>query len=357
MGETLALYRLWTLLLLFVLTALSAPPLIAGDAIDSYIAEEMSRRDIPGLALGTVRNGKVEKMGSYGIADRENGTPVNADTIFEIGSVTKQFTATLIMMLVEEGKLRLDDRLPRFLAGTPDDWSKITVRHLLTHTSGIRNYTGLDGFEVSRHLTAGEFVRSLGGHPLESSEPGEKFAYCNSGYNLLGFIIEKVSGQSYWEMLRARILVPLQMNSTFSRDLPRRSNQALGYEKKDGRLVARDSNLTDVFAAGAIVSTVGDLAKWVNVLDSGKMLKPATLTQMWTPTKLNDGTIYPYGFGWRLDDHKGHKNVGHSGSTSGFSASLQSFPERKLTVIVLCNLGEQAIATSIARGVATHKTD
>jgi CubicO group peptidase (beta-lactamase class C family) len=356
MRETLASYRLWTLLLTFALAALTAPSLIAADAIDSYIAEEMSRRDIPGLALATVRNGKVEKMRGYGIADLENGTPVNADTIFEIGSITKQFTATLIMMLIEERKLRLDDRLPRFLAGTPDDWSKITVRHLLTHTSGIRNYTGLDGFEVSRHLTAGEFVRSLGGHPLES-EPGDKFVYCNSGYNLLGFIIEKVSGQSYWEMLRARILVPLQMNSTFSRDLPRRSNQALGYEKKDGRLVPRDSNLTDVFAAGAIVSTAGDLAKWINALGSGKLLKPATLAQMWTPTKLNDGTIYAYGFGWRLDDYKGHKNVGHSGSTSGFSASLQSFPERKLTVIVLCNLGEQAAATSIARGVATLKTD
>src|SRR4030095_12392585 len=129
-------------------------------------------------------------------------------------------------------------------------------------------------------------------------------------YNLLGFIIEKVMGQSYWDMLRARILGPLEMKSTFSRDLPRRSNQALGYEKKEGHLVPRDANLTDVFAAGAIVSTVSDLVKWSNALESGKLLKPATLAQMWTPTKLNDGTSYPYGFGWRLDDYKGQKNIG-----------------------------------------------
>jgi CubicO group peptidase (beta-lactamase class C family) len=326
------------------------------DAIDNYIAQEMTRKEVPGLALSIVRNRKIERARGYGVADRESGVAVNPDTMFEIGSITKQFTATLVMILVEQGKIRLDDRLPRYFAGTPDDWSKITLRHLLAHTSGIRNYTGLDGFAVTRHLTVGEFVRTIGQYPLES-EPGAKFAYCNSGYNLLGFMIEKVTGQSYWDVLRARILVPLQMSSTFSRDLPRRSNQALGYEKKDGRLVPRDPNLTDVFAAGAMVSTVTDLAKWIEALDSGKLLKPATLAQMWTPTKLNDGTTYSYGFGWRLDDYKGQKNIGHSGSTSGFSASLQRFPEKSLAVVVLCNLGEQALATSIARGIVSIKSD
>ncbi|HMC29122.1 MAG TPA: serine hydrolase domain-containing protein [Verrucomicrobiae bacterium] len=321
------------------------------DVIDDYITREMTRREVPGLALAVIEGTNVSKLKGYGVADRQSGRPVTAETAFEIGSITKQFTATLILMLREDGKLRLDDRLPRFLAGAPDDWSAITIRHLLTHTSGIRNYTGLDGFEVSRHLTAEQFVRAIGAVPLDF-KPGEKFSYCNSGYNLLGFIIEKVTRQSYWDVLRQRIFSPAQMNSSFSRNLPGSVNRAAGYEKKGGQLVARDSNLTDVFAAGAIVSTATDLTKWILALNSEKLVKRSLIEELWKPVKLNDGSAYPYGFGWRLEDYKGRKNIGHSGSTSGFSATLQRFPDQHLTVIVLCNLGEQAVATVIARGVA-----
>ena len=142
------------------------------------------------------------------------------------------------------------------------------------------------------------------------------------------------------------------MNSSFSRNLPGSVNRAAGYEKKGGQLVARDSNLTDVFAAGAIVSTATDLTKWILALNSEKLVKRSLIEELWKPVKLNDGSAYPYGFGWRLEDYKGRKNIGHSGSTSGFSASLQRFPDQHLTVIVLCNLGEQSLATLIARGVA-----
>ena len=142
------------------------------------------------------------------------------------------------------------------------------------------------------------------------------------------------------------------MNSSFSRNLPGSVKRAAGYEKKGGQLVPRDSNLTDVFAAGAIVSTATDLTKWILALNSEKLVKRSLIEEMWKPVKLNDGSAYPYAFGWRLDDYKGRKNIGHSGSTSGFSASLQRFPDQHLTVIVLCNLGEQAVATVIARGVA-----
>ncbi len=328
----------------------SQAPAVA-DAIDDYVIPEMSRRQIPGLALALLESTNVIKTRGYGVAERETAGGVTGDTGFEIGSITKQFTSALIMMLVEERKLSLDDRLPRFFAGASDEWSPITIRHLLTHTSGLPNYTGLDGFEVSRHLSAEEFVRKLSAHPLDF-KPGGKFSYCNSGYNLLGFIIQKVMGQSYWEVLQERILKPLRMDSTYSRDLPRSSNQAAGYEKKEGQLVPRDSNLTDVFAAGAMVSTAADLTKWVAAIESGRLMKRSTLEQMWTPVQLNDGGSYPYGFGWRLDDYKGRRNIGHSGSTSGFSASLQRFPQKKLTVIVLCNLGEQATATTMARAIA-----
>lgn len=323
----------------------------SADAIDQYIEGEMSRRQIPGLALAVLQSTNVLKLCGYGVADLQRSNAVNAETVFEIGSITKQFTAALILMLVEDGKPRLDDPISKYLPGTPAHWAPITVRHLLTHTSGIPSYTRLDGFEVSRHLTAEQFVQSLAAHPLDS-KPGEKFAYCNSGYNLLGFIIEKVSRRTYWQVLDDRIFKPVKMRTASSRDFPPAANQASGYEKRDGELVARDSNLTDVFAAGAIVSSVTDLVKWNAALDTTALLPRSAWRQIWTPVKLNDGSSYPYGFGWRLDDYDGRKNIGHSGSTAGFSASFQRFPDQRLTVIVLCNLGEQNAATIIARGVA-----
>ena len=324
---------------------------MAGDAIDEFIAQEMTQKNIPGLALSVLDNGQVRKARGYGVRDLETHAAVGPDTVFEIGSITKQFTATLIMMLEAEGKLRLDDRIGRYFTGLPDDWNAITIRHLLTHTSGLPNYTTLDGFEVSRHLTRDQFVRALAPHRL-NFQPGAKFSYCNSGYNLLGFITERVARDNYWDLLRTRILNPLKMSSSFSRDLPTKTNRASGYEKQSGRLVPRDSNLTDVFAAGAIVSSIKDLNNWANALETGSIVSKAVLERMWTPVKLNDGSIYQYGFGWRLNDFEGRRNIGHSGSTSGFSASLQRFPETHLTVIVLCNLGQEGVATELARQVA-----
>src|SRR4051812_16061355 len=173
-----------------LLLLLAAGSCLASDAVDDLITKEMSRRKIPGVSVAVLREGRVAKMQGYGVATIERGERVEPETLFEIGSITKQFKAALIMMLVEEAKLRLDDRITQYFPGTPDEWKSITIRHLLTHTSGIPNYTTLEGFEVSRHLTSEQFVRALAAHPLRFT-PGAKFAYCNSGYNLLGFIIEK----------------------------------------------------------------------------------------------------------------------------------------------------------------------
>jgi CubicO group peptidase (beta-lactamase class C family) len=319
--------------------------------VDDYLTAQIERHHIPGLSLAVVRDGNTIKAQGYGLASLEVRVAVTPETVFEIGSLTKQFTAACVLMLVEEGKLALDDSISKYLE-VPELWKAITVRHLLTHTSGIKTYTTLTGFEASRHLTAKEFIDQLAAHPLASA-PGETFAYCNSGYNLLGFIIEKVSGESYWNFLSARILKPLGMTSTQSRDQKTIIlNRAAGYEKEKETLINRDPGLTDVFSAGAIVSTVLDLVKWNAALDSDKLLKLASRDQMWTPFKLNGGKKSSYGFGWRVDDSKGRKNIGHSGSTSGFSASLQRFPDDKLTLIVLCNSGEPNIATTLARGIA-----
>jgi CubicO group peptidase (beta-lactamase class C family) len=324
----------------------------SADKIDDYVKAQMEQRRIPGLALAIVKEGRATKYEAYGLANLELKAPAHKDTVFEIGSVTKQFTAALIVMLAESGKLGLDDKITKFFDNTPPSWQGITIRHLLTHTSGLRNYTGLPGFEVTKKLDAQKFVATIGAESLES-KPGEAFKYCNSGYNLAGYIIEKVTGKTYWEVLRGRILEPLSMRATTSRDLkPIVENRADGYEVENGKLINRDSDLTDVFAAGAIVSTVGDMLKWNAALDSGKLLSDRSRAAMWAPFTLNSGVKYPYGFGWRLDDHKGRRTIWHSGSTAGFTASLLRFPDEKLAIIVLCNLGEQGAATHVAKGLA-----
>jgi CubicO group peptidase (beta-lactamase class C family) len=312
----------------------------------------MQRHGIPGLAVAVAREGKLVKAEGYGLANVELGVPASAETVFEIGSITKQFTAALVLMLAAENKLCLADKIGEFFEGTPETWQDITLRHLLNHTSGLTNYTSLGGFEVTRKLNASRFIRALAPHPLVFP-PGAAWSYCNSGYNLLGYVIEKATGKSYWENLRGRTLLPLGMTTSQGRDPGTViTNRADGYELVNGKLTNRDSDLTDVFAAGALVSTVLDLVKWNSALDAGKLLPPELQEQMWTPARLNNGQTYPYGFGWRLDNYKQWQCVSHSGSTAGFSASVQRYPQERLAVIVLCNLGKQNVATQAGRGVA-----
>ncbi len=324
-----------------------------GDGVDDLVRNEMRRHPIPGLALEVVKNGKPAKIAGYGAANLEWHTPVTPETVFEIGSVTKQFTAAGILLLAQEGKLSVDDKISRHLKDTTASWGNITLRHLLTHTSGLKNYTGLDGFEMTRHLTQAQFISRMGREPLDF-KPGEKWSYCNSGFNLLGYVIENVSGQGYWQFMHERIFGPLGMDSTTNRDARTIiALRASGYEtNRAGQFVNRDSDLTDVFSAGAIVSTVGDLAKWNAALDARKLLSAATEQEMWTPVRLNDSSTHAYGFGWFLEPLQGHQNIGHSGSTSGFSASLQRFPKDGLVVIVLTNSDETGVATKLAKEIA-----
>jgi CubicO group peptidase (beta-lactamase class C family) len=323
------------------------------DGVDDLVQNEMRQHPIPGLALEIIQNGKPAKIAGYGVANLEWHTPVTPETVFEIGSVTKQFTTAGILLLAQEGKLSLEDKVSRHLRDTPESWANITLRHLLTHTSGLKNYTGLDGFELTRHLTQAQFISRIGRERLDF-QPGEKWSYCNTGFNLLGYVIENVSGQGYWLFMRERIFGPLGMSSTTNRD-PRNiiPGRASGYETDHaGHYVNRDYDLTDIFSAGAIISTVGDLAKWNAALDQQKLLTAAMEQAMWTPVRLNDGTTHAYGMGWFLDPLQGRQNIGHSGSTSGFSASLQRFPEAGLAVIVLTNSDETGVATKLAKEIA-----
>lgn len=335
------------------LTSLSFSSLnVRADRVDDYLKSEMEKHRIPGVALAIIEDGKAAKTQGYGLANLELTVPATPDTVFEIGSVTKQFTAGGILLLAQDGKLSVDDKITMYLKGVPDAWTNITIRHLLTHTSGIKNYTGIDGFELRLHLTQDEFIKTMSKQPMDF-KPGEKWKYCNTGFNLLGFIIENVSGRNYWDYMNDRIFGPLGMNATTNR-LPGLviPHRASGYEQTNHVHINRDYDLTDIFSAGAIVSTVGDMAKWNAALDGNQLFTATTKEQMWTPVKLNDGKTHAYGFGWFLDAVEGHKNIGHSGSTSGFSASIQRFPDDKLAVIVLTNTDE-AIATALAKKIAT----
>lgn len=312
----------------------------------------MEKRGIPGAALKVLQNGKAIKTSVYGLANLEHQAPVKPETVFEIGSITKQFTAAGILLLAQDGKLTLDDPIARHLQNTPNAWADVTVRHLLAHTSGIKSYTGLDGYELTRRHSQEQFIRKIGAHPLEF-QPGDSWKYSNTGYSLLGYIIENVSGQNFWNFMHQRIFQPLDMIATTNRFptlvIP---NRASGYEKTNGMHINRDYDLTDVFAAGAMVSTVGDLARWDTALNGEKILSAESKQAAWTLAALNNGKPTKYGLGWYIDSVEGRRNIGHGGSTSGFSASLQRFPDDHLTVILLTNTDE-AIATTMAKKIAT----
>ncbi|MEO6589009.1 MAG: serine hydrolase domain-containing protein [Pyrinomonadaceae bacterium] len=322
------------------------------DAMDEYVRAQMRERHVPGAAIAVIKNGKIVKSEGYGLANVELNVPATKETVFEIGSVSKQITAAAIMLLVEEGKINLDEKISKYLPSAPETWKNVTVRNLLTHTSGIKSYTGLSGFELTKRLKRDEFVKAIGAYPLEF-EPGERYIYSNSGYNLLGFIVESVSGESYWDFLQKRIFKPLGMNKTANRDpqfiVP---NRADGYEWENGKLVGRDYDLTDVFSAGAIVSTVTDLAKWDAALRGETFLKKESKEKIWTPVVFNNGKPYTYGFGWNVTEFRGHKLFSHGGQTAGFAANISRYVDDNFTVIVLTNLGDQGLGSVIARGIA-----
>jgi CubicO group peptidase (beta-lactamase class C family) len=321
------------------LVGLAAP--VIADPIDDYITTEMKRRQIPGLALAVARQGAIVKLAAYGMANLEHDVPVTPDTVFELASVTKQFTATAIMVLVEEGKVGLDDSIVRHLPGAPESWKPITVRHLLTHTSGLpglgNDFKSLWPGGVRLNYTTRQLFDAASKDVLEFA-PGERFQYSDVGYFLLGMILESASGQRYREFLEQRFWKPLGMSSTSVLDQARiLKHRAAGYTLRGDELVnIRRSAQAELPSHYGVFSTVKDLVIWDTALAAGRVVKPATLAQMWTPVRLNYGGAYPYGFGWFLSERRGHPWIWHTGITG---TELSRFPDDGLTVVVLTNLG------------------
>ena len=338
------------ILLLALVLLLTAAATARADKIDDFVKAEMQRQHVPGVSVAVIKDGKIIKVEGYGLANVELNAPARPETVYKIGSVSKQFIAAGIMLLVEEGKVSLDDKISKYLEGTPDTWKDINVRHLLTHTSGIvREAPGFDPLKVQNDA---DVIKTAYGSPLRFA-PGEKWEYCNVGYFTLAEIIHKVTGKSWADYLNDRVFAPLEMTvtrTTTTTDIVQ--NRAGGYGWRNGKL----ENAPDFLAlrpSGAFLSTVIDLAKWDAALYSDKILKQSTRDQMWTAVKLNNGTTHPYGFGWELSTVGGHKNVHHGGTLPGFRAEIARFVDDKLTVIVLTN-GDNADPGGISLGVAAN---
>jgi D-alanyl-D-alanine carboxypeptidase len=324
-----------------------------GDQLDAYLAKEMQARRIPGLAFAVIDKGKVMKR-AYGMANLETDTPVRTDSVFELASVTKPFTATAIMMLVEEGKIALDDAIARYLDHTPEAWRGMTVRHLLTHTAGLPEHAFNDCMDTSAQQQFDSVAKASQLFP-----PGEAFQYSDPGYFLLGMIIEKASGQKYGDFLHKRVFDPLQMTSSHVLDQRRVvKGRVAPYTMRRGTLErGRRDWQHELPSHYGVWSTIDDLIKWDNALANESLVKESTLAQMWAPATLRSG--HPvlvdglkYGLGWFVRDTPGHRLVGHPGYSGTVMLRLT---DDRLTVIVLTNLDVAAgshpfiVAVGIAR--------
>ena len=329
-------------------------PFIAAEA-DEYVRSQMERLHIPGLSLAVVRDGHIVYQNAYGLADLELKVPVTADTVFQIQSITKTFTATAIMMLVEEGKVGLDDTVSKYLEGTPESWSPITVRHLLTHTSGIKDFINEPTASLRIDVSEQEVLTATAPRPLNFT-PGEQYAYSNTGYHLLAMIIRKVTGQYYGDFLAERIFKPLGMERTRVQDLSAViSGRAAGYVWRDGKLANGEFVAQPIlsYGGGGILSTAGDLAKWDASLRNETLLRKPSLELMWTPATFNDGKKSKYGLGWGVNRYGSHRYVQHSGGhVTGFQSVIRRYLDNGLTVIVLINQSGNADPAKIAARIA-----
>ncbi len=328
-----------------------APAVALAESAEDFVEVYLKKKQIPGCAIMVRHEGKTALCQGYGLANLEHDVRVMPQTIFQSGSLGKQFTAMAIMLLVEEGKFALADPVSKYLS-VPASWSGITVRHLLTHTAGLGDYP--QDFSMRADYSEDDFFKMIKAQPLAFA-PGEKWSYSNLGYVSLGILIHKVSGKFYGDFLQERVFAPLEMKSarviSESDIVPHR---AAGYRLRLGALKNQEwvSPSLNTTADGALYLTADDMAKWAEGLDNKKLLSHAGYEQMWSPVKLNDGTTAPYGFGWGVGKtFSGQPLLEHGGAWQGFAAYIARYPDDRLTVAVFCNRAG-ASARYIAQRVA-----
>ncbi len=322
--------------------------------MDAFIAAKMAAQHIPGLSYAVIRNGEVVRSGVRGLSNVELNVPVTDATEFAIASMSKSVTASAVLLLAQDARLALDDRVRKYLPDVPASWDEMTIRHLLSHTAGVKDhfrdspaYPTLAGFDRHVAYSDQDYVKAHVDAPLNFA-PGAGWAYSGGGYVILGAIIQKVTGRPYGDYLRDRVFRPLGMDHTHiisnAEIIP---NRAAGYWYRDGRL--RNGEPTSQAALGGpdvgVMTTATDLAKWVIAISGNGPWTEASRTAMWTATTLNDGrdtagypSGYGYGLGWLVTTHRGYRLVGHAGTlVNGFTSTFVVLPEKQTAVIVLTN--------------------
>lgn len=313
-------------------------------------------RETPGCAVGVSVGGAVVAARGYGMADLEHDVPITPETIFEAGSVSKQFTAAAVLLLAKDGKLSLDDPVRKYVPELPDYGTPLTIRHMLNHTSGLRDWGSLAGIagwpRTTRVHTHAHVLEIVSRQTATNFTPGTHWSYSNTGYNLAAIVVARVSGQSFADFTRARIFEPLGMTKTSWRDDHTRivKGRALGYDERDG-VFFTDMPFETVHGNGGLLTTVGDLLRWNANFTAPVVGDAAFVAEQQRPVAFSEGAGHGYALGLMLDRRRGVAQVDHSGSTAGYLAHLARYPDQGVGVAVLCNVSSAA-ATQKAYDVA-----
>ena len=335
-------------IMIMILAAISLAPRTPKEkaAAMDVLFESYAQPGAPGASVVVIKNGKVLFKKAYGLANLEEKIPSATSTNYRLASVTKQFTAMAIMILVERKKLSYDDRLTDLFPGFPEYGKQITVRHLLNHTSGLIAYEDVMDDNATTPLTDHDVLALMMKQDHTHFPPGSQYRYSNGAYVLLGLIVEKASGLTFPEFLRKNIFAPLRMNHTvlYDRDDHSDRRRAYGYSKRGDVFTRTDQSLTSSTRGdGTVYSSVDDLFKWDQALYTARLVSAATLNQAFTPgTKVDEDT--GYGFGWFIEDRQGRRTVWHSGNTIGFTQFIRRYPDQRFTIIVQANRNDAELA-------------
>jgi CubicO group peptidase (beta-lactamase class C family) len=338
--------------------ASACAPLLAQGAgpagLDTMVRSFIARHHIPSVAIAVVKDGRIVKSAGYGIANLELRIPATDSTVYEIGSISKQFAAEALMLLVEDGKLGLDDPLSKYLR-VPATWSGITLHHIAEHTSGLKDWDGGPDFSYHHPYTAAEYIELVNRYPLNFA-PGSRFAYTSAGTPLLGLVIDTVAREPYERFVERRIFGRAGLPATrFKHPSDIVPNRSGGYIDSAGVLVNGEPLRPSIIApSGGVMSTARDMARWIIALESGRIVTPPTLAAMESPLTLNDGTTFSAGLGWFLDTFHGTRLLLHNGSTvAGYSSVVYRYPALKLSVVVLMNIDRSNAVNLLATRIAS----
>ncbi len=328
-----------TILLTCASVASAQPATVSLDRVDAFVRAEMQRQKVPGVAVAILSKGELFAVKGYGFSNVEHRVPVTSETIFQSGSLGKQFTSAVVMLLVEEGKLGLDDPIMRYFPDAPASWRNIRVRHLLTHTSGIPDYTD-DDMDFRHDYTEDELTKMAYSLTLEF-EPGSRWNYSNTGYVLLGILVHKVAGRFYGDVLKERVFASLGMKTAriiSEEDIV--PNRAAGYRLVKGELKNQEwvAPMINTTADGSLYLSVLDMVAWDRGLRAKSILKPGSWAQVFSPVALKSGKTYPYGFGWSVSEEGGQATQQHGGAWQGFQTYIARYLGDDLTIIVFANL-------------------